>query len=93
MTPEQIVDDMANKTEHDDAYIEMLGKEFASLGIEGLEKFVDAFNARKSSFTPEQQQNISRVNHALAKNAGFCEALKSLHDHREAQMKAKAEQP
>jgi hypothetical protein len=88
MTPEELVADMADRTEFDDVYIEDLGKQFAEMGIEGLKRFMTAFNEKRASYTEAQKTNITAINLVLAKNENFNKALRDLHAWKEAQAKA-----
>ncbi len=81
MTPEELVDDMANKASHvDDEYINATGKLFAEMGLEGIKRFIAAFHEKCISFTGDQKHNIQVVNHKLAQNEDFCRALRAFNE-------------
>lgn len=85
MTPEELHDEMINKADFDDAYIESLAKAFGALAVEDLNRFMVRMNDTQKSYTPEQRTTLQAINLRLAKLPEFTDALRRFSDWREKQ--------
>jgi len=89
MSPEELHDEMVNKAEFDDAYVDTTANTFNTLAPEDVSRFMAQLSASQNSYTAEQRANLQKLNLALAQKPAFNEALKRFSDWRAAQEAAK----
>ena len=91
MSPEELHDEMVNKVEFDDAYIDATANAFNAMTPEDLARFMTKLSETQASYTTEQRTTLQKINLALAQKPAFNESLKRFSDWRAAQEAAKAQ--
>jgi hypothetical protein len=93
MSPEELHDEMVNKAEFDDAYVNTTANTFNTMAPEDIARFMVKLSESQASYTTEQRANLQKLNLALAQKPAFNESLKRFSDWRATQSAASAPQP
>lgn len=90
MTPEELHDEMINRADFDDAYIEGLANAFGALSPDDMSRFMARLSSTQAAFTPEQRATLNSINLKLAQKPAFTDALRRFSEWREANAKQEA---
>jgi hypothetical protein len=82
MKLDEMMDEMAARTEFDDAYADTLATAFGAAAPEEMDRAFDRMREALARQTPEQKECTQRLNLALVKRSEFVEALKRHHERR-----------
>lgn len=90
MMLDEMMDEMAARTEFDDAYVATLATAFANASPEEMDRAFERMRDALARQTPEQKACLQRLNLELVKQEGFVDALRR---HNERRTKAPTEPP
>ena len=92
MSPEELHDEMVNKAEFDDTYVDTTANSFNTMTPEDIGRFMTKLSESQAAYTTEQRANLQKLNLALAQKPAFNESLKRFSDWRAAQAAPKTEE-